>query len=216
MDAGASTFVHVSAMAVSPNSASFYARSKAEGEMKVREGFPAATILRPSLLFGPEDDFFNRFAGMARMSPFLPLIGGGLSKFQPVYVTNVADAITRAVTDPLTLRARTYELGGPAVYSFRELMELILRETCRKRALLPVPFSLASLVATLASVSPWPPITPDQVRLLRTDNVMTKGALGLAELGIEPEPLEAILPTYLWRFRPQGQFQEPVKSLAGH
>lgn len=181
LEAGASTFVHVSSLGVSPNSPSIYARTKAEGEMRVRDAFPAATILRPSLLFGPEDNFFNRFADMARFSPFLPLIGGGKTKFQPVYVGDVAAAIAKAVMDPSSTRGRTYELGGPTVYTFKELMEIILRETCRKRALLPIPFALASIGAAVANLSPWPPITPDQVRLLKTDNVMTKGALGLGD-----------------------------------
>ena len=207
MNAGAQTFVHVSSMGVSQNSPSLYARTKAEGEMRVREAFPAATILRPSLLFGPEDDFFNRFAGMARMARVVPLIGGGRTKFQPVYVGDVAAAIEKSVVDPAAARGRTYELGGPSVYTFRELMELMLHETYRKAALVPVPFGLASFVASLANLTPWPPLTPDQVRLLKVDNVMTKGALGLHDLAIEPDSVEAILPTYIWRFRPQGQFQ---------
>jgi NADH dehydrogenase len=207
MNAGAQTFVHVSSMGVSQNSPSLYARTKAEGEMRVREAFPAATILRPSLLFGPEDDFFNRFAGMARMLRAVPLIGGGQTKFQPVYVGDVAAAIEKSVVDPAAARGRTYELGGPSVYSFRELMELMLHETYRKAALVPVPFGLASFAASLANLTPWPPLTPDQVRLLKSDNVMTKGALGLHDLAIEPDSVEAILPTYIWRFRPQGQFQ---------
>jgi uncharacterized protein YbjT (DUF2867 family) len=220
LENGVSTFVHVSSLGVSANSQSTYARTKAEGELRVREAFPAATILRPSLLFGPEDNFFNRFAGMARFSPVLPLIGGGKTKFQPVYVGDVANAIAKSVMDPTSARGRTYELAGPSIYTFRELMETILRETCRKRALLPVPFALASMGAAVANLSPWPPITPDQVRLLKTDNVMTKGALGLSELGIEPDSVEAIIPSYLWRFRPQGQFQvlhpeAAVKPLIG-
>jgi uncharacterized protein YbjT (DUF2867 family) len=205
--AGTSTFVHVSSLGVSPNSLSAYARTKAEGEARVRDAFPTATILRPSLLFGPEDDFFNRFAAMARFSPFLPLIGGGKTKFQPAYVGDVAAALAKAVMEPSSAQGRTYELGGPSVYTFKELIEIILRETCRKRALVPVPFALASLGAAFANLSPWPPITPDQVKLLKTDNVAATGAPGFAEFGIEPESLEAILPGYLWRFRPQGQFQ---------
>lgn len=219
LEAGIPTFVHVSSLGVSPTSPSAYARTKAEGEVQVREAFPAATILRPSLLFGPEDNFFNRFANMARFSPFLPLIGGGGTKFQPVYVADVAAAIAKAVVDPTTTRGRTYELGGPTIYTFKELMELVLKETCRERVLLPIPFALASLGAAIANLSPWPPLTPDQVRLLKSDNVMTKGALGLAELGIEPDSVEAIIPSYLWRFRPQGQFQirpeSAVKPFAG-
>ncbi len=207
MDAGATAFVHVSALGVSPNSPSTYARTKAEGELRVREAFPAATIFRPSLLFGQEDKFFNRFAALARLSPFLPLIGGGRTKFQPVYVGDAAAAVAKAVANASDTRGRTYELGGPTVYSFKEMMEIILRETCRKRWLIPVPFAIASLGAALTSLWPWPPLTLDQVRLLKTDNVMTKGALGLGDLDIEPDSVEAIVPSYLWRFRPQGQFQ---------
>src|SRR5271155_1376544 len=150
MNAGAQTFVHVSSLGVSQNSPSLYARTKAEGEMRVREAFPAATIFRPSLMFGPEDNFFNRFAGMARMwplVPFLPLIGGGSTKFQPVYVGDAAGAVAKAVIDPASARGRTYELVGPTVYSFKEMMALMLRETYRKVPLVPVPFALASLGA---------------------------------------------------------------------
>jgi uncharacterized protein YbjT (DUF2867 family) len=207
MNAGAQTFVHVSSLGVSQNSPSLYARTKAEGEMRVREAFPAATIFRPSLMFGPEDNFFNRFAGMARMWRAVPLIGGGQTKFQPVYVGDVAAAIEKSVVDPAAARGRTYELAGPSIYTFKDMMELMLRETYRKAALVPVPFGLASFGASLANLTPWPPITPDQVRLLKSDNVMTKGALGLHDLAMEPDSVEAILPTYIWRFRPQGQFQ---------
>jgi uncharacterized protein YbjT (DUF2867 family) len=207
MNAGAQTFVQVSALGASQNSPSLYARTKAEGEMRVREAFPAATIFRPSLMFGPEDNFFNRFAGMARVWRAVPLIGGGKTKFQPVYVGDVAAAIEKAVVDPASARGRTYELGGPNTYSFKDMMELMLRETYRKAALVPVPFGLASFGASLANLTPWPPITPDQVRLLKSDNLMTKGALGLHDLAVEPDSVEAMLPTYIWRFRPQGQFQ---------
>lgn len=215
MRTDAATFVHVSALGATPSSSSLYARTKAEGEQRVRETFPAATVFRPSLLFGPEDNFFNRFAGLARYLPFLPLIGGGATRFQPVYVGDAAAAIARAVSDPADTRGRSYELAGPTVYSFKHLMELILRETCRERALLPIPFPVASAAASLASLTPFAPLTPDQVRLLRSDSVMTKGALGLHDLGIEPDSLEAILPSYLWRFRPQGQFQPAPKIVEG-
>ena len=210
MQAGVSTFVHVSALGASQASSSLYAKSKAEGEMRVREGFPAATILRPSVVFGPEDNFFNRFAGLARLwplVPFLPLIGGGATKFQPVYVGDVAAAIEQSVTFPAEARGRTYELAGPTVYSFKELMEFILRESCRQLPLVSVPSGLASFAASIANITPWTPLTPDQVRLLKSDNVMTRGALSLHDFGIEPDSLEAVLPSYLWRFRPQGQFQ---------
>jgi uncharacterized protein YbjT (DUF2867 family) len=208
--AGVANFVHISSLGVSQSSQALYARTKAEGELRVREAFAAATILRPSLLFGPEDNFFNRFAGMAQLwplVPFLPLIGGGQTKFQPVYVDDAATAIAKSVVDPDIARGRTFELAGPTVYSFRELMEFMLRETCRKVPLVPLSFGTASFLASLANLTPWPPLTPDQVRLLKTDNVMARGALGLHDLGIEPDSIEAIAPNYLWRFRPQGQFQ---------
>src|SRR5271155_5049880 len=215
MNAGAQTFVHVSSLGVSQNSPSLYARTKAEGELRVREAFPAAAIFRPPLMFGPEDHFFNRFAGMARMWRAVPLIGGGQTKFQPVYVGDVAAAIEKSVVDPAAARGRTYELGGPSVYAFKDMMELMLHETYRKAALVPIPFGLASFGASLANLTPWPPITPDQVKLLKSDNVMTKGALGLHDLAIEPDSVEAILPTYIWRFRPQGQFQVVTAERTG-
>jgi len=215
MSAGAQTFIHVSALGASQSSPSLYARTKAEGEMRVREAFPAATIFRPSLMFGPEDSFFNRFAGMARMWRAVPLIGGGHTKFQPVYVGDVAAAIAKAVVDPAAARGRTYELCGPNIYSFKEMMEFMLRETYRTAALVPVPFGVASFAASIANITPFAPITPDQVRLLKSDNVMTKGALGLHDLAIEPDSLEAILPTYIWRFRPQGQFQVDTAERTG-
>jgi len=204
---GAKVLVHMSSMGVSPESPSAYARSKATGEWRVREAFPAATILRPSVVFGPEDEFFNRFATLARYLPFLPLIGGGRTRFQPVFAGDVAAAVVKAVADPALTRGRTYELGGPSVYSFRELMEFVLKQTARKRRLIGVPFWLASLEASWLQFLPNPPLTPDQVRLLKHDNVMSPGALALCDLGIQPDSVEAIVPAYLWRFRPKGQYQ---------
>ena len=190
-----------------------YAASKGEGEERVRAAFPGAAILRPSLVFGPEDDFFNRFAALARVLPALPLIGGGLSKFQPVFVGDVAAAIVRCAADP-ALGARTYELGGPTVYSFKELMEIVLRETGRKRLLVPFPFALAALKAIFLQFMPGPlKLTPDQVTLLKSDNVVT-GNDTLASLGIEPTSVEAEVPSYLWRFRAKGQYDEIAKVSA--
>jgi uncharacterized protein YbjT (DUF2867 family) len=202
--AGARHFVHVSALAADPQAASAYARSKAAGEAAVKAAFPAATILRPSLVFGPEDDFFNRFAALARLMPALPLIGGGATRFQPVYVGDVADAVVAALERP-DAQGRTYELGGPQVYSFRELMELLLTEIGRQRLLVPLPYGLASVQALFLELLPKPPLTRDQVKLLRKDTVVTPGAPGLAELGITPTALELVLPTYLHRFRPGGR-----------
>ena len=207
---GLGALVHVSAIGADPNSAAVYARTKAEGEARVRDAWPVAAILRPSVVFGPEDQFFNRFAGLARISPALPLIGGGRTKFQPVYVVDVASAILRCVADPATA-GRTYELGGPRVYSFRELMQLVVAETNRRRLLVPVPWNVAMLKAAFLGLLPKPMLTRDQVRLLHHDNVVAPDALTFADLGIAPEPAEAIIPSYLWRFRREGQFEDPAQ-----
>jgi NADH dehydrogenase len=207
---GVRGLVHVSALGARPDSTSLYARSKAAGEAAVREAFPAAAILRPSLLFGPEDDFFNRFAALARLSPVLPLIGGGRTRFQPAYVCDVADAVLRCLDDGQG--GAIYELGGPSVYTFRQLLELMLAEINRRRLLLPLPFPLAMVKATVLGLLPRPLLTRDQVRLLEQDNVVAPEAHNFADLGIEPESLEAILPTYLWRFRREGQFEAPPRQ----
>ena len=174
---------------------------------------PGAAILRPSIQFGPEDDFFNRFAAMARMSPALPLIGGGLTKFQPVFVGDVALAIAEAVAG--NARAgTTYELGGPEVRTFKELMEFVLATIERRRLLVPLPFALASLKAQFLQFLPKPPLTPDQVEMLKTDNVVSDAAIRekrtLAAFVPEPAAMEAIVPSYLWRFRKTGQFRGRV------
>jgi NADH dehydrogenase len=205
-EAGVERFVHLSAIGADPRSSSRYAKSKGEGEQAVRDAFPTATILRPSVVFGPEDQFFNRLAQMAMLSPALPLIGGGETAFQPVYVGDVAEAVVRALADPAAA-GRTYELGGPKVYTLRELTELMLEETRRKRLLFDLPFGLALLQARLMSVLPNPPLTPDQVEMLKHDNVVAPGALGLSALGITPTAVEAILPTYLDRFRRGGWYE---------
>jgi uncharacterized protein YbjT (DUF2867 family) len=202
--AGVGTLVHVSAIGADTEAAADYARSKGYGERLVREAFEAAVICRPSLVIGPEDDFFNRFALYARLSPVLPLIGGGDTRFQPVYVGDVADAIVRALGDPGT-RGETYELGGPSIYSFAELMELLLSEIGRRRMLVPVPFWMADIQATVLELLPVPPLTRDQVRLLRHDNVVAEGARTLGDLGLTPTAIEVILPTYLARHRPGGR-----------
>ncbi len=208
--AGARRFVQVSAIGADPESPSAYARSKAAGEAAVRVALPSAVILRPSIVFGPEDDFFNRFAALAQLMPALPLIGGGHTRFQPVYVGDVADAIMVALdaaspNAPAT-DGRTYELGGPRTYSFKDLMALMLAEIHRRRLLIPLPFALASLQALILELLPVPPLTRDQVALLKRDNVVGAGALTLRDLGIAPTALEPILPTYLDRFRPGGRF----------
>ena len=200
---GAKRLLQMSAIGASIRSPALYARTKAAGEAAVREAFPRASIVRPSIVFGPEDDFFNRFAALARMTPVLPLFGGGRTKFQPVYVGDVAEAIARIVDDPNT-EGKTYELGGPRVYTFREVLEIVLRETGRRRLLLPLPFWLADVQASFLQLLPKPPLTRDQVKMLARDTVVGSEALGLAELGISPTAVEEIVPTYLGRYRRSG------------
>ena len=204
--------VHVSALGADKDSPALYARSKAAGEAAVLAAVPGATILRPSILFGPEDDFFNRFAALARMSPALPLIGGGETRFQPVFVGDVAQAVMRAVGG--WAKGGTYEFGGPEVKTFRALMEYVLAVTERSRLLVPLPFGLARLQAMVLQLMPKPLLTPDQVELLRGDNIVSEAATRegrtLAAFGIEPAAMEAIVPSYLWRFRKAGQFRGRV------
>jgi len=207
--AGLSALVHVSAIGADAESAAAYAVTKAEGEASVREAFPHAVILRPSIIFGPEDGFFNKFAEMARFFPALPLIGGGRTRFQPVFVGDVAQAILAALSRQ---DGRTYELGGPSVYSFKELMQLILRETGRKRALVPVPFGIAFLKAAFLQLLPNPLLTIDQVKLLKKDNVVSPTASGLADLGITPTSVEAVIPSYLWRYRAKGEYASDARQ----
>ena len=203
--AGVERLVHVSAIGAAPDSDAEYARSKAAGEEAVRAGFPDAVIVRPSIVFGVEDDFLNRFAWIARLAPALPLIGGGATRFQPVYVGDIADGIARIVEDAGTA-GRSYEFGGPAVYSFRELMDYLLAQIGRRRLLLPVPGALAMLPARILELSPFPPLlTRDQIRMLGSDNVAGADAPGLAELGIAPTPLDAVAPGYLARYRRGGR-----------
>lgn len=209
--AGVKRLVHVSAIGADVNAAAKYARSKGEGEAAVRAAFPGATIVRPSIVFGPEDDFFNRFAQMAALAPVMPLVGGD-TKFQPVFVGDVAAVIANAVASPAAVGV-TYELGGPTVYTMREILELILTETGRNRPLLPVPWPLAGLIGSLgdlqASILPLaPPLTSDQVEMLKDDNVADHGLPGLAEAGVVPTAVEAVVPTYLYRYRKGGQYAE--------
>ncbi|WP_029585516.1 complex I NDUFA9 subunit family protein [Bradyrhizobium sp. URHD0069] len=203
--------VHVSAIGADENSLSGYARSKAAGEKAVLSAIPSATIMRPSIMFGPEDQFTNRFASLARISPVLPLIGGGVTRLQPVYVSDVATAVADAV-DGKTKPGATYELGGPEVLTMREIMEIILATIERRRTMISLPFGLAKLQALFLQFAPGPlKLTPDQVELLRSDNVVSDAAkaagLTLEGLGIAADTLEAIAPLYLWRFRAAGQFQ---------
>lgn len=197
--AGLGRVVHLSAIGADPGGRSVYARTKAAGEAALRGAFADATIMRPSIVFGPEDAFFNKFARMTQISPALPLIGGGTTRFQPVFVGDVAEAVVAALAEPGT-KGRTYELAGPRVYTFRELMEYLVGVLGRRRFLLNLPLKLAAQQARLLQYLPEPPLTPDQVELLRHDNVPGGECPGLQALGIEPTALEVIVPTYVRAF----------------
>ncbi|MBA68614.1 MAG: complex I NDUFA9 subunit family protein [Rhizobiales bacterium] len=215
--AAETTLAHISAIGADAESESDYARTKGLAEDAIRKIMPNAVILRPSVVFGPEDDFFNRFAEMARFTPFLPLIGGGKTKFQPVYVGDVAEMAARSADGLLTPGA-TYELGGPEVLTFRQCMEEMLTVIQRKRAFLPLPWGVASLIGSVASLIPFidPPITADQVENLKKDNVVSEAAIKdgrtLPGQNIRPTAIDAILPVYLVRYRPHGQYSGAGKS----
>jgi NADH dehydrogenase len=203
--------VHVSAIGADPNSTSHYARAKADGEERVRAAQRSAAIIaRPSVVFGPEDDFFNRFGAMSRLSPALPLVGGGHTRMQPVFAGDVAEGVAKAVDGDLK-PGMTYEFGGPEVHTFRQLLEFVLATVGRRRLLLPIPFGVMKVQAAVLQFLPTAPITPDQVELLRYDNVVSDEAKRdgrtLEGLGIIPESIQAVVPSYLWRFRKTGQFQ---------
>lgn len=215
--AAGAKLVHVSALGADVDSQSSYARSKGRAEAAVLSNVPDAVILRPSIVFGPEDSFFNKFAGMAQMFPALPLIGGGKTKFQPVHVEDVAQAVALGV-DGVIPGGKIYELGGPEVLTFREILEYVLRTTARKRPLVSLPFGLASLLGTVASLVPFitPPITSDQVELLKQDNVVSEAAKAegrtLEGMSIQPTLLSSVVPSYLVQYRPQGQFTNTGKA----
>ncbi|MGR4862952.1 complex I NDUFA9 subunit family protein [Caulobacter sp. LARHSG274] len=210
--AGVKRLVHISAVGADADSPSKYLRTKALGEQAVRAAFPGAVVIRPSIMFGPEDRFFNRFGQMAALFPALPLVGGGHTRYQPAFVGDVAAVIAKAVASPAA-EGLTYELGGPTVYSFKDLMELILRETGRRRVLVPLPWFAAGLIGKVgdlvAGLLPVaPPLTADQVEALRSDNVASNGLPGFAEAGIVPTPVESVVPSYLYRYRKGGQYAE--------
>ncbi len=209
--AGITNFVHISAIGADAKSASAYARSKAAGEAAVKEILPSAIIVRPSVMFGSDDDFFNRFGEIARLSPILPVLAPETS-LQPVFVGDVAEAIALAVDGRATPGA-VYELGGPDVRTMKELMETVNAETQRKRLVWTLPLCMARLQAKLLCFLPKPPITQDQIKLLQVDNVVSDAAVAekrtLLGLDITPTSMGTILPTYLWRFRPHGQFDNP-------
>jgi len=200
--AGVGRMVHVSAIGADPDSPSGYGRSKAAGEAAVREAFPGATVLRPSIVFGPEDQFFNRFAAMARLLPFMPVMAGN-TRFQPVYVGDVADAVIAGLASPEAAGA-LYELGGPEVFTFRELLQWILKATQRPRPLVNIPMPIARLQALVMERLPGKPLTRDQLAMLNRDNVVAEGVPGLTDLGITPTPIELVVPIYLERFQPGG------------
>ena len=207
--AGVSKLVQISAIGADVNSESRYGRTKAEGEQALRDAFPDAVILRPSIIFGPEDGFFNQFGAIAALSPVLPIFAGDLfdrdgTRFQPVYVGDVAQAVF-ACLDGTGAAGQSYDLGGPQVYTWRELMEMVTRITERRRVLMPVLLNLAAVMAFFLEFWPAPLLTRDQLRQLANDNVAAEGAAGLAELGVAPTPAGSILPSYLARYRSPGK-----------
>lgn len=213
--AGVDRLVQISALGANPESASNYALTKAAAEMAVREVKPDAVIVRPSVIFGAGDDFLNKFAQLAQIAPVLPLIGGGQTRFQPVYVGDVAEAVARAAS-LAEAGGQTYELGGPAVMTFEDVLKLVARETYRTSGFVPLPFAIAKLIGTLAQIPAIlgfkPVLTKDQVLLLQSDNVVAADAQGLAALGIEPTGIEAVAANYLWRYRRGGQFAEAAAA----
>lgn len=206
--AGAKRFIQISAIGVDKSQNAKYARTKANGEKAVKAAFEGATILRPGILFGAEDNFYNQFARMARCAPALPLIGGGKTRFQPVFVADVARAVVACVENADTA-GETYELGGPRVYTFREILEYILDETKRHRSLVTLPFGIAAIMGVIGEFMPTPALTRDQVKMLKYDNVVDRDAKTLADLGITSTPVEMVVPDYLARYRAKNQPETP-------
>lgn len=208
-------FVHISALGCDKGTSN-YAKTKLAGEAEVRKNFPKATILRPSVLFGEDDNFFNMFARLAQVFPALPLIGGGKTKFQPVFAGDVADAVMAALEIPAALpnnpQGKIYELGGPEIVTFRQIYEILFDQIGKKRALIPLPWWLAKIDAFFLSFLPRPPLTPDQVESLRTDNIVTPGTMGLSDLGVRATAMELVLPHYLGRFRNGRRYNQPRKA----
>jgi len=202
---GIKNLVHVSALGVKERHASEYIRSKLEGEKNIQKIFKPSVILRPSIVFGPEDKFFNKFASIAQFSPILPLIGGGKTKFEPIYVGDVAKAIVK-VLELNNSKPKVYELGGPENYSFKELMKILLNEIKKKRFLIPIPFGFAKFQSYFLQMMPNPLLTPDQVELLKHNNVISGDHPTLKDLGITGTLIQNILPKYIYRFRAGGQF----------
>lgn len=210
--AQAKVFIQMSALGADPNSTSKYARTKAAGEARAKAAFPGAIIMRSSIVFGPEDNFFNQFAGLSRLSPALPLIGGGKTKFTPLFVGDLAEAFAMLV-DRGEASGQTFELGGPEVFTFRQLIEFTLETVGRKRLLIPVPWTIAKIMGTVMGYLPYAPLTADQVELLKTDNAVSDAAISegrdLASFGITGQGIQGIVPSYLYRYRKAGQFTGP-------
>jgi NADH dehydrogenase len=204
---GIRNLIHVSSLGIKEKNSSLYMQSKLQGEKNIKEKFKPSVILRPSIIFGPEDKFFNTFASLAQFCPFLPLIGGGKTKFAPIYVGDVAKAIVKAL-ELNNSEPKIYELGGPKNYSFKELMEILLREIKKKRFLIPIPFSFAKCQSYFLQMLPNPLLTPDQVELLKHNNITSGEYPVLKDLGIAATPIENILSKFLWRYRSGGQFNK--------
>ena len=202
---GIKNLVHISALGVAERHNSLYMQSKLQGEKNIQNNFKPSVILRPSIVFGPEDKFFNTFASIAQFSPGLPLVGGGKTKFAPIYVGDVAKAIVKAI-DLNNSEPQIYELGGPENYSFKELMKILLTEIKKKRFLIPIPFGIAKFQSYFLQMMPNPLLTPDQVELLKYNNIVSGEHLTLKDLGITGTPIQSILPKYIYRFRAGGQF----------
>jgi len=214
--AGAKSFIQMSAIGADAGSGSAYARTKAEGEARAKASFRGAIIVRPSVVFGPEDDLFNRFASMARIAPALPLIGGGETLFQPVFAGDVADGMSELATHHDRHKGQTFEFGGPETMSLKQIMEFTLETTARKRFLAPLPFGLAKMMAAVLGLLPKPLLTMDQVELLKSDNVVSEACKAdgrtLEGLGISPQGIESIVPSYLYRYRRAGQFTKTTNA----
>ncbi|NNE23557.1 MAG: complex I NDUFA9 subunit family protein [Rhizobiales bacterium] len=214
--AGANSFIQMSAIGADAGSSSTYARTKAEGEARAKALFPGAIIVRPSVIFGPEDDLFNRFAGLARIAPALPLIGGGETLFQPVFVGDVADGMSELATHHDRHAGKTFEFGGPVTMSLKQIMEFTLKTTARRRFLAPLPFGLAKMMAAVLGLLPKPLLTMDQVELLKSDNIVSEACTAdgrtLEGLGISPQGIESIVPSYLYRYRKAGQFTRTTNA----
>lgn len=214
--AGAETFIQMSAIGADAGSSSDYGRTKAEGEARAKASFPGAIIVRPSVVFGPEDDLFNRFASLARIAPALPLIGGGETLFQPVFAGDVADGMSELAGQTGSHAGKTFEFGGPEQMSLKQIMEFTLETTARKRILAPLPFGIAKMLASVLGLLPKPLLTMDQVELLKSDNVVSEAAKTenrtLEGLGISPQGIESIVPSYLYRYRRAGQFTRTTNA----